>query len=69
MDNFYDVVNQVVVDSKPLRQYFDEAMEYYDAPLEMKERDIKKMLVNSIRHNSDFDYEEGIRQLHKTKRQ
>lgn len=65
---FYQIVSEIVIDTKSLRQFYDESQEFQfgesQRPIELRERKIKHELVNSIRHNNEFDYEEGIRKVH-----
>ena len=60
---FYNVLQLLNIEddlSKNMRQIFDGAISYAnrgaDAPIEFREREIKRLMVNQIRHrNSNYD--------------
>lgn len=69
--NLIDVINSIKIDnSVNLREVFNTALNYEftesEIPLEFKEGNIQRILVNSIRH-SYSNYEEGLKKVHKLK--
>lgn len=69
---FYQIISRIDLGNKTLRDYFEESHDHYfgeaGAPTELSERKIKRDLVNSIRHNNSFDYDAGIREVHRLDR-
>lgn len=69
--NLIDIINSIEIDnSVNLREVFNTALNYKftgsEVPLEFKEGNIQRILVNSIRH-SYSNYEEGLKKVHKLK--
>lgn len=64
---FYNTVNDIEIMDKPLDRIYNESQMYLnrhsDDRLLLLERNIKRVLVNHIRHTSNFDYHKGIRQV------
>lgn len=68
---YNDIIRSIKVESDHnLREILDSALSYQYAdaerPIEFRERDIKRYMVNSIRHNYS-NYEDGLKQIYKLK--
>ena len=68
---FLSILNSIDVNNdKGLRDIFNDALNYEytgsEIPLEFKEQNIQRIIVNSIRH-SHSNYEEGLKEVHRLK--
>lgn len=66
---FYSIIQNIQINQcDDMREIFDQALNYeyagVDQPIEFRERNIQRMLVNSIRHNNS-NYESGLKQVHR----
>ena len=64
---FYSAVNDIEIIDKSLDEIYNDSQTYLnrysdDGSL-LLESNIKRVLVNHIRHTSNFDYHKGIRQV------
>ena len=69
--NIINIINSIKVDNNSnLRNIFDDALNYEftesEIPLEFREGNIQRILVNSIRH-SYSNYEAGLKNVHRLK--
>ena len=66
---FNKIVNNINLSDKSIREFYDEALsysfEYNEEPLYLQEDNIKRTLVNSLRHNNIFDYDKDINKINK----
>ena len=69
--NLIEIINSIKIDNNnDLREIFDTALNYEftesETPIEFKEDNIQRILVNSIRH-SYSNYEAGLKNIHRLK--
>lgn len=66
----YNIAANTEISDYDAREILDEALRYEyvdgEAPLEFKEKNLKRIMVNSIRHNYS-NYDDGLKQVHRLK--
>lgn len=68
---FNDIIQNIEIEiNHNLREIFDSALDYQyseaEKPIEFREDNIKRFMVNSIRHEYS-NYEDGLKQIHRLK--
>lgn len=68
---FNNIIQNIDIEpNHNLREIFDSALNYEypeaEKPIEFRERNIKRIMVNSIRHEYS-NYEDGLKQVHRLK--
>ena len=69
MMQFNNIIQNIEIEpNHDLREIFDSALNYQypeaERPIEFREHNIKRIMVNSIRHKYS-NYEDGLRKIHK----
>lgn len=70
-EKFNKIIQNIKINTdNNLRDIFDSAVSFQystsDKPIEYNERNIKRIMVNSIRHDYS-NYEDGLKQVHRLK--
>ena len=68
MDKINSIINDITIEQESIRNILNNGLIYEylntDIPIEFNEQNLKRIIVNSIRHNYS-NYEYGLRQIHR----